>query len=1011
MPSTTSTDQVTTKMVVLATSSDWAPWFSAVKDIAKEGDGTAWNHIDPDSTTPSKLPEDLPSPEFKEVNPEATTVIDLTDEQFKRWQFLCDQQEKKNNKARTTKKTIDKVAKFIRETVALNNYRFVDHCDTVQEKLRGLKQHLAPSDEARQQDVMDKYRSLRKIRTESVDTFLDRYEKAYVEAIKEKIPDVENEDHARNHFLHAIRDIDTPYSTSEQRNLKLMERTGQTGKPTIHTMIEEFRHHRRYNYTDDKATTQAAFSTFKGQPQEKDQKNTYSPCLCGELHRYAKCPYLVRQNRPQGWVADENIQKSIKQRLSNDAYLRDIIERARQYANQNAGKPHANRSTDKRAKSTPETNAESVVALAASLADYKLRNHWTYDCATDVHICNSTEGFTRTRSARPGEVVLTGTDTAHPVEAFGTVDIPVDSPRGPITLRLLDVAYIPGYLTNLICAGILRKKGVYLDMENDLLYQKPNNILCYLRSIDNHWILTKRRTASTQQISALANSYQERSPIKADPAKLHRILGHPGQEVIDHLEANVDGISVAQGDSVPSTVQCESCALSKAKRVISRRSDVEYEATEPLSRVAFDLIHNIEAYNGNRYISHFRCFSTAMNFSYSHNTKDQSVEIIAQFIQLAYNRFNCKIKYIRLDGETSLGSRFNSLIQEHGISAERTAPYTPAQNGQAERSGGVIMTTARTMRIACSLPANLWPEITATASYLLNRTPTRKLKWKTPFEALTGHKPNLTHLHPIGCRAYPLRYNIPKLQKLEARAHIGYLVGYDSTNIYRVWVPSLRRIIRTRDVIFNDDVFYDPHDIDAGQLLQEHINQIEILQLPEDFRNEEEEETDQSETLNTTKIHREQMQSSQDQQKEQTQEDQQLLTPRPTPSRDQSTDTTPFSTPQASSPTEETSKPSTQNTAPKANQISSDFDTSNILEGRTRSRHQAHATALANTANLSGFNAAFAAGYSFQRKHQIFLQHLSFVDIKNKLTGDLTGADSHSEPPGGVCQTNAKTLN
>src|SRR5271163_2998605 len=65
------------------------------------------------------------------------------------------------------------------------------------------------------------------------------------------------------------------------------------------------------------------------------------------------------------------------------------------------------------------------------------------------------------------------------------------------------------------------------------------------------------------------------------------------------------------------------------------------------------------------------------------------------------------------------------------------------------------------MRIAARLQANLWPEIDRAAGYIANRTPNKQLNWKTPFEALIGSKPKVTHLHVFGCRAYPLRYKIP----------------------------------------------------------------------------------------------------------------------------------------------------------------------------------------------------------------------------------------------------------
>ena len=81
------------------------------------------------------------------------------------------------------------------------------------------------------------------------------------------------------------------------------------------------------------------------------------------------------------------------------------------------------------------------------------------------------------------------------------------------------------------------------------------------------------------------------------------------------------------------------------------------------------------------------------------------------------------------------------------------------------------------------------------AAYILNRTPIPKTGL-TPFESLYGFKPKLNHMKPYGCRAYPLIHNLPKLQKLEPGAHVGYLVGYSSRNIHRIWIPSKEQVIR-----------------------------------------------------------------------------------------------------------------------------------------------------------------------------------------------------------------------
>ncbi|KAI1666494.1 polyprotein [Pyrenophora tritici-repentis] len=48
-----------------------------------------------------------------------------------------------------------------------------------------------------------------------------------------------------------------------------------------------------------------------------------------------------------------------------------------------------------------------------------------------------------------------------------------------------------------------------------------------------------------------------------------------------------------------------------------------------------------------------------------------------------------------------------------------------------------------------------------------------------------------------------------RLQRLDPKAWIGYLVGYQSTNIYRIWIPSMAKVISTRDVVFNEDTIFN----------------------------------------------------------------------------------------------------------------------------------------------------------------------------------------------------------
>jgi hypothetical protein len=82
-----------------------------------------------------------------------------------------------------------------------------------------------------------------------------------------------------------------------------------------------------------------------------------------------------------------------------------------------------------------------------------------------------------------------------------------------------------------------------------------------------------------------------------------------------------------------------------------------------------------------------------------------------------------------------------------------------------------------------------------------------------------------------GYRAYPLNKHIPRLEKLQPRAHIEYLTEYDLLNIYRVWIPSQEKVIRTHNITFNKELFYNPAELNLGYILRKEVLQtVKILE-------------------------------------------------------------------------------------------------------------------------------------------------------------------------------------
>jgi hypothetical protein len=87
-------------------------------------------------------------------------------------------------------------------------------------------------------------------------------------------------------------------------------------------------------------------------------------------------------------------------------------------------------------------------------------------------------------------------------------------------------------------------------------------------------------------------------------------------------------------------------------------------------------------------------------------------------------------------------------------------------------------------------------------------------------------------MHKYGCLAYPRINNQPKLNRLNLRAEIGFLVGWQSLNIYHVWILSRNKVIFSRDVTFNEEGKWDSKREYNPISLHEDIDPI-FIELPE----------------------------------------------------------------------------------------------------------------------------------------------------------------------------------
>lgn len=166
-------------------------------------------------------------------------------------------------------------------------------------------------------------------------------------------------------------------------------------------------------------------------------------------------------------------------------------------------------------------------------------------------------------------------------------------------------------------------------------------------------------------------------------------------------------------------------------------------------------------------------------------------------------------------------------FNECGIRHESSAPYTPEQNGVAERTNRTLLDTTRCMLISSGLPPALWEEAIAYTTYIGNRVLSRTSQ-VTPFENWNGRKPNLSNIRIFGARAF---VRIPGTTKLEARSREGVFVGRcNNQNASRILIPATGKVVVSKDVKVDEQIFYR----DMHKVLPPLTSETQIIETPDD---------------------------------------------------------------------------------------------------------------------------------------------------------------------------------
>ena len=986
---------------------DWYLFIELVESEALKH--KIWEFINP-GTLEAELPKlTMPKePTYSDIKPPVadkplTEYEDLNPGQISRFNYQLTRFLNAEKRFLVQEQALLDIRARIQASVSTDAFIHTTKCPRAYDMLSNLKVEYCPNSRQREQQLRDKYRALNTLTsTEEVEPWIHKWESVVKHCQEINLPDTQN-DRPQHDFVRATRDRYPAFYTFQNGQLirgDIVE---------LRVLIRQFRDHLRTEEPAEPRGQHGAFSaTFQGKDSNQGSKGSSdkttkppSKCVCGGIHFYSDCNYLNPSRRKPNWTPKEATQKRIDELLAKDERLRQTVERA--LAKATGSRPNLVKDQPK-AQEPQESSSQSSELATALCAFYQpetafissttgvrnwtLYNSFILDSGATTHICHTRDRFTNFRIA--SESLLAGSGTVL-IEGWGDITIEVQGESSSRTITLKDTAYIPSFTANIVSLNRVNKAGVYWDQINNRLIQSGITF-CRVISKNSHFLLELTELTSKESAFVAQRYTKSADPKPTQTATLqtlHQRFGHAGIEAVRHIPKAVKGIDLI--DPKASLATCEVCQQAKAKRQISREPVPLPE--HPYQVVAFDLIEELKVELG-KYILHFYCRFSGMHHVYIllNKRQDTLVRTIKDFYAYVYQRWGCRITIFHTDGERSLGDKYNTWTAELGITTYTSAPDTQDQNGSGERSGGVIIQTSRSIQIDSRLPNKLWPEIVSAAGYLLNRTPRQDFGWITPLEKLQTHlslpnpKPKCGHIRMYGCRAYPLLHHIPKMDKLAPRAAIGYLVGWDSTNIFRVWVPSQKRIIRSRDVTFDESIRYDPR-VTEPPLLPSVVETITQIELPERELDDEDKYTFplQFEPQNQH-IRQPSDQSNKVPEKEQDLTiivDTGILTPEGTPeptSGASSTSANHIATILTTEDLADNASPNRENTTPSST-ITRFYDTSqgvsesNILQGprERKPRREAYLASLECPEELISYHTGFMAGVTHKGPHRTTL--------------------------------------
>ncbi|OCK80083.1 hypothetical protein K432DRAFT_53460 [Lepidopterella palustris CBS 459.81] len=213
-----SSSKIINSTCILDTSADWKTWFFVVKKMAEAA--MIWHLVDPSIDPAPSYPSAPIYPKPRDVKAEAIHFTELDADEQRIYLNLQASYKAELARYKETQVPLSQIQDFIFSTVTRRNFVFIQGCSTPYHMLRELQKRFAPTNRARELELLELYRALQKPPTaKNIENWLWNWERVYSEAAAFGLPEV-TKCRPQRDFLQAIASIDPDFAGNRSLHLE-----------------------------------------------------------------------------------------------------------------------------------------------------------------------------------------------------------------------------------------------------------------------------------------------------------------------------------------------------------------------------------------------------------------------------------------------------------------------------------------------------------------------------------------------------------------------------------------------------------------------------------------------------------------------------------------------------------------------------------------------------------------------------------------------------------------------